>query len=75
MKWMPLREAVGRRWGPGVLDMKAGLAFFVYAMRALRDLDITVRDKVVLQVNADEEVGSEGSRELTGAGIPMRLTR
>lgn len=65
LRSMPFREAEGRLWGPGILDMKAGLVFFVYAMRALRDLDIPVRDRVILQVNADEEVGSEGSRELT----------
>ena len=62
---MPWREADGRLWGPGVLDMKAGLAFFVFAMRGLRDLDIPVPQKVVLQVVADEEVGSESSRALT----------
>jgi glutamate carboxypeptidase len=45
--------------------MKAGLAFFVFAMRALRDMDVPVGRKVVLQVNADEEVGSESSRVLT----------
>ena len=27
----------GALWGPGVFDMKAGMAFFVFAMRALRD--------------------------------------
>ena len=62
---MPLRMAKGRLWGPGVLDMKAGIVFFIFAMRALRDLDVPVRRKVVLQVNSDEEVGSESSRELT----------
>ena len=41
------------------------LAFFVFAMRALRELDIPVSKKVVLQINADEEVGSETSRALT----------
>jgi len=65
LKSMPWREQKGRLWGPGVLDMKAGLAFFIFAARALRDLDISVRRKVVLQVNADEEVGSDDSRELT----------
>jgi glutamate carboxypeptidase len=45
--------------------MKAGLAFFLIAMRALRDLDIPVARKVMLQVNSDEEVGSPSSRELT----------
>jgi len=62
---MPFREANGRLWGPGVLDMKAGIAFFIFAVRALRELDIPVPSKVLLQVNSDEEVGSEGSRALT----------
>jgi glutamate carboxypeptidase len=62
---MPFRRAKGRLWGPGVLDMKAGLAFFVFAMRALRELEIAVPHRVVLQVNADEEVGSESSRAFT----------
>jgi glutamate carboxypeptidase len=62
---MPFREADGRLWGPGVLDMKAGIAFFLFAAQALRDLDIPVPHKVLLQVNSDEEVGSESSRALT----------
>src|SRR5215471_7023580 len=62
---MPFRRARGRLWGPGVFDMKAGLAFFVFAMRAIRDLDIPVKRKVVLQINSDEEVGSPSSRQLT----------
>ncbi len=62
---MPWREKDGRLHGPGVLDMKGGLAFFVWAMRALRELDRPVGRKVVLQVNSDEEVGSDSSRTLT----------
>ncbi len=62
---MPFRQAKGRLWGPGVLDMKSGLAFFVFAMRILRDLEVPVARKVVLQINADEEVGSQTSRALT----------
>lgn len=62
---MPYRHKEGRLWGPGVLDMKAGIAFFLYAMRILRDLDIPVGSKVTLQINSDEEVGSESSRPLT----------
>ena len=62
---MPFKEAGGRLWGPGVLDMKAGIAFFIFAVRALRELEIPVASKVLLQLNSDEEVGSESSRALT----------
>lgn len=62
---MPFRQKSGRLWGPGVLDMKSGIAFFLYAMQALRDLDVPVARRVLLQVNADEEVGSESSSPLT----------
>ncbi len=62
---MPFRQSKDRLWGPGVLDMKAGIVFFVFAMRALRDLDIPVNRKVLLQLNSDEEVGSDSSRPLT----------
>ncbi|HXS95251.1 MAG TPA: M20 family metallopeptidase [Candidatus Limnocylindrales bacterium] len=65
LRGMPFREADGRLWGPGVLDMKAGIAFFLFAVRALRELAIPVPSKVVLQLNSDEEVGSESSRALT----------
>ncbi len=65
VKKMPVNVADGRLWGPGVLDMKAGIAFFVYAMRGLRDLNVSVAHNVVLLVVPDEEVGSTGSRALT----------
>jgi glutamate carboxypeptidase len=65
LRTMPFREADGRLWGPGVLDMKAGIAFFVFAAQALRELAIPVPNKVLLQLNPDEEVGSEASRALT----------
>lgn len=62
---MPYKRQRGRLWGPGVLDMKSGLAFFLYAARALRDLDIPVQRKVSLLIVSDEEVGSKSSRGLT----------
>ena len=65
LRSMPFRQGDGRLWGPGVLDMKSGIAFFLFAVRALRELDIPVPSKVLLQLNSDEEVGSEASRPLT----------
>lgn len=65
LRTMPFRQADGRLWGPGVLDMKAGIAFFIFAVQALRELNIAVPHKVALQINSDEEVGSESSRALT----------
>jgi len=62
---MPFRQKDGRLWGPGVLDMKSGIAFFLAAARALRELDIPVARRVLLQLNCDEEVGSHSSRALT----------
>jgi glutamate carboxypeptidase len=65
LRTMPFRAEGGRLWGPGVLDMKAGIAFFIFAARALRELEIPAPSQVLLQLNSDEEVGSESSRPLT----------
>jgi glutamate carboxypeptidase len=65
LRSMPFRQGEGRLWGPGVLDMKAGIALLLTAVEGLRELDVPVASKVVLQLNPDEEVGSEASRELT----------
>jgi glutamate carboxypeptidase len=45
--------------------MKAGIVFFIFAVRALREMEIPVGSKVLLQLNTDEEVGSLSSRALT----------
>src|SRR5262245_30905948 len=34
LREMPFREADGRLWGPGVLDMKSGIVFFLFAVQA-----------------------------------------
>ena len=65
VKNMPVNVADGRLWGPGVLDMKSGLAFFIFAMRALRDFNIAVKRDVALLIVSDEEVGSTISRPIT----------
>ncbi len=67
IRTMKFRQRDGRLWGPGVLDMKAGLAMFAFAMRGLRELDIPVAHEVRLLVNPDEEIGSPVSRATTEA--------
>jgi glutamate carboxypeptidase len=65
LRSMPFRQRDGRLFGPGVYDMKAGIVFFLFAAQALRDLDIPVPSRVLLQLNSDEEVGSNSSRAVT----------
>lgn len=63
LKSMPWREADGRFWGPGVLDMKAGVVMALTAVKALRELGVS--QPVTLLLNSDEEVGSTVSRPIT----------
>ncbi len=60
---IPWREADGRLFGPGVLDMKAGVVMALAALRTLRQLKLT--RPVTLLLNSDEEVGSPVSRSVT----------
>jgi glutamate carboxypeptidase len=60
---MPFRIAKGRAWGPGVLDMKAGVAMGLIAIEALREQD-ALRPTIFV-LNGDEETGSTVSREIT----------
>ncbi len=50
--------------GPGVFDMKAGLAQTIWALRSLRALGLAPRRPVTILWNTDEEVGSVSSRRL-----------
>jgi glutamate carboxypeptidase len=61
---MPFQVAKGRAWGPGVLDMKAGVAMGLTAVESLRELDALQRP-VIFLLNSDEEVGSTVSRDIT----------
>ena len=62
---MPCRISDGRLSGPGALDMKAGIAFMLYALDSLRDQDGTVPRAVTVLLVSDEEVGSDSSRRIT----------
>jgi glutamate carboxypeptidase len=55
---MPVSRKGSVLSGPGVFDMKAGLTQMVFALRALRDLDLEPEVEPVVLVNSDEEIGS-----------------
>jgi len=60
---MPWREADARYWGPGVLDMKAGVVMALAAVSILQELGLD--RPVCLLLNSDEEVGSSASWQIT----------
>jgi glutamate carboxypeptidase len=62
---MPFRIRNGRAYGPGVFDMKAGIVMGLYSLAALRKHGIPINKKIVMLLNADEEIGSPSSREFT----------
>lgn len=61
---MPWRTEGDRIYGPGLLDMKMGVAMALEAVEMLQALDALTRP-VVLLLHGDEEVGSPRSRSLT----------
>jgi glutamate carboxypeptidase len=64
---MPVHEVDGRLYGPGVLDMKSGIALMWHAIEALQQWHGHLPRPVTVFLVSDEEVGSESSRALTEA--------
>jgi glutamate carboxypeptidase len=63
---MPFREASGLLYGPGIFDMKGGIAVAMLAVRTLRELAVP-HPALVLLFTTDEEIGSGTSRLLIEA--------
>jgi glutamate carboxypeptidase len=59
---MPMTRSNGRLHGPGVFDMKAGIAVGMLATRALLETDTKLSRRIVMLWTTDEEIGSESSR-------------
>jgi len=64
LKTMPCRMGEGRLWGPGTLDMKAGVAMAFTAIEMLTEAGMLERE-IVLLLTSEEEVGSPVSRPIT----------
>jgi glutamate carboxypeptidase len=59
---MPLTHVNGRLHGPGVFDMKAGIAIAMLATRALLETGAALSHSIVMLWTTDEEIGSGSSR-------------
>lgn len=65
IKKMPARENNGRLFGPGVYDMKTGIAQMIFAVKSLQELHRRLPRPVTILLVSDEEVGSNSSRPIT----------
>jgi glutamate carboxypeptidase len=61
---MPFYLSGQKIFGPGVLDMKAGLVMALYALKTLHELNIEPEKNIVVFINSAEEVGDDAAHEI-----------
>lgn len=64
LKKMPFYLEGHKAFGPGALDMKAGLVMILYSLKTLYDLNIPPRSKITIFINSCEEIGSAASHTI-----------
>lgn len=61
---MPVTIRSGKMTGPGIYDMKAGLALMICALRALNECRLEPEVTPAVFINSDEETGSHESKTM-----------
>ncbi|MFQ5722757.1 MAG: M20 family metallopeptidase, partial [Candidatus Aminicenantales bacterium] len=64
IKKMPFYVSGQKVFGPGVLDMKAGVAMAILSLRALHQLNVKPKKKITVFLNSAEEIQSQASEKL-----------
>ena len=63
----PIRQDGNKLYGPGIADDKGGIAVILHALEILQASGWRDYARITVLLNADEEIGSDGSGELIAA--------
>lgn len=61
IKTMPIQIKGDKFYGPGALDMKAGIAMTFFALKSLSELHLENKRDILILLNSAEEIGHESA--------------
>jgi glutamate carboxypeptidase len=61
---MPFYASQDKVFGPGVLDMKAGLVEAIFSLKALNQFNLRPTRKIAVFINSAEEIGNEAANDM-----------